>query len=721
MATSFQPSASWRPVDIGGVMHMPGGLIGCYDGANTHELGFMELVDSISGSAGSASLGRDGIQTSTSVLAAQNALATASYIYAVVPESQDSYGNRYLGGYVSLLRMPLSASTTQVQNTCSLTWPTITHTMKDGTQAPDIRYAVYRSGPGGVVMQRIDDPAFPVVNSTASDYVTWVDNFSESTRAAGEVIYTVSENMNVLPSSGRLLTAAGDRLYLAGIEDDPDSVAVSKLRLGGAIAFQDGALLAIDVKGGPITAIGAIDDKLVIFKRARILASLADGPSNAASDSTPYPQVEAITSDVGAKEPAVVFNISGQTEQGLAFESERSIRMLDRSMAIKNIGSLVREYDPLNIVAGLSPRYVDEARFYTSEGKTIVFNTKDDLWSTFEGQTAVAATNWNGTPTWADSDGFCYVEDRNSYRDGDAAYPLRLTLGWMSFTGLQGMARVRSVYLLGEFKSPHTLRVEMAVDYRDSWRVVKEIATSGSMGVDLYGGIYGQTTTPQYTVDTLSAGFTNGDAHSTTQVLSGDGYLQFTTTGSGAWLIAGLASTMPDHSYTTIDNGWELGPGTTQARAIELGSVVTTDVTYTSGDVFKITRSGTTVTYSKNGTVVYTSLVASIAPLYVKVTGNSGTVKSVIVAPSSSPIEVTWSTTLVTVTGNTPIVITPYGGADTVYQHRFDLPVQRFQAVRFRISDTAQSGSAASYSLTEMKLLVSVESGRPGLANRKRR
>lgn len=498
LTLTYHPSASWKPADVGGALYMPGGYLGKYDGSSVTENGFLMMVEGLSGSVGSSSLGAGlGILLSGSQygpLGHSGPIASASFVYEVIPVAYDALGNEEQGGCVSLLQVYLTASSTQVMNTASLAWNTIAHTRRNGDDAPDIRFKVFRTGfLNGVPLttrQRIDDPARPIVNQTGSDSIAFTDTVPTTVQALGEVAYTQLSPTNGPTPGCQFVAGAGDRLYITGLEGRPLDVAPSKLRLGGPVAFADGASFSVDSDGGAITGIGAIDQDIAVFKATRVYHTVADGPDNTLTDTTPYPQPQLVNSDVGAPVPSVIVQSAGADPafQGLVFRSSRGFRLLQRGTTMVDIGARMRRFDPLHVVAGLSPSETEEVRFLTSEGETLVLNTRYNEWSTFPEQTAVAACSWRGRAAYTDSDGRVRVEASGTWLDGSTPYSLRMATGWLPLQGLQGLSRVRRLLVLGDFHSHHRLRVEMAVDYRDSWRVIKEIDTRTALGVTYYGG-----------------------------------------------------------------------------------------------------------------------------------------------------------------------------------------------------------------------------------------
>jgi hypothetical protein len=498
MTLTYHPSASWRTADVGGVLYMPGGYLGKYDGSSVTENGLLLQVEGLSGSVGSASLAaglgvlQSGSQFGT--FSGNGPLASASFVYEVLPVAYDAMGNEEQGGCVQLLQLYLTSSMVGVQNTASLTWNTIAHTRRNGDDAPDIRFKVFRTGflNGGplTTRQRIDDPAHPVVNQTGSDTVTFTDNVPTAVQALGEVSYTQLSPTNAPTPACQFMAGAGDRLYLTGLEGRPLDVAPSKLRLGGPVAFADGASFSVDSDGGAITGIGAIDSDIAVFKSTRVFHTVADGPDNTLTDATPYPPPQLISSDVGAVTPSVIVPSAGSDPelQGLVFRSSRGFRLLQRGITMVDIGARMRAFDGLHVVAGLSPTDSEEVRFYTSEGSTLAMNTRYNEWSTFPEQVSVGACSWQGHAAFTDSDGRVRVESPGTWLDNASPYSMRMTTGWLPLQGLQGLSRVRRLLVLGDFHSHHRLRVEMAVDYRDSFRVVREVDTRTALAVVPYGG-----------------------------------------------------------------------------------------------------------------------------------------------------------------------------------------------------------------------------------------
>jgi len=102
---------------------------------------------------------------------------------------------------------------------------------------------------------------------------------------------------------------------------------------------------------------------------------------------------------------------------------------------------------------------------------------------------------------------------------------------------------------------------------------------------------------------------------SSIESLAGDGYAEFTTAEANTQKMAGLSNGDSDQGFADIDFAFYL-----KANGIisiyESGIRRSANVgTYAAGDVFRVAVEGTTVTYWRNGALVYTSLATPSFPL----------------------------------------------------------------------------------------------------------
>ncbi len=100
------------------------------------------------------------------------------------------------------------------------------------------------------------------------------------------------------------------------------------------------------------------------------------------------------------------------------------------------------------------------------------------------------------------------------------------------------------------------------------------------------------------------------------QIVSGDGKVKFTAAETNTYRMAGFSSINTDANYTSINYALYLRADG-RVYIYELGTLKANATSYVSGDIFTVERTGTTIRYMKNNSVIYTSAVASSGDLVV--------------------------------------------------------------------------------------------------------
>jgi hypothetical protein len=106
----------------------------------------------------------------------------------------------------------------------------------------------------------------------------------------------------------------------------------------------------------------------------------------------------------------------------------------------------------------------------------------------------------------------------------------------------------------------------------------------------------------------------------TVQPITGDGWFEGGPCSNNEWTIFGLTSTPgSNHSASLIDFGFYLQrDGTVDIHENNV-QIVDAVATYVVGDVFRVRRIGTAVTYYKNGVLIHTSAATSSGTIYGRV------------------------------------------------------------------------------------------------------
>ncbi len=144
-------------------------------------------------------------------------------------------------------------------------------------------------------------------------------------------------------------------------------------------------------------------------------------------------------------------------------------------------------------------------------------------------------------------------------------------------------------------------------------KIDRSLPTPESMYTDVFGLDYDETT--GIITKTIGNGWNGGLA--TTDKISKDGYLEYEIRQDDMYVAVGMATSNPDHHYTSMDYAIDHN-GTAGAYVNELGVSKAGSggyTTYVTGDVFRIERIGSTISYKKNGSAFYTSSVSSTKDL----------------------------------------------------------------------------------------------------------
>ena len=329
---------------------------------------------------------------------------------------------------------------------------------------------LYRTTNGGTVFYRVSS----VSNYLFNQGVNISDAASDADIINNEILYTSG---GVLESdstpNAKFSTAGGNRLFLGGLEEEDEIAYSNKQIFGEAVSFSD--FYRIRISSGasadksPMSALGYLDGKLIIFRQNSIYFIQGDGPNDTGAGAT-FTDPEIVSSDVGCVDPRSVLN----GPNGLMFKSRKGIYLLDRGLQTSYIGAAVEDFNLEGICSALVSDKFNEARFYTEGGNCLVYNFLFNSWSTFQVQTSVNADIWANNPV-SIIGGLPFKEVEESFIDDVSPYSVFVITPWLKLSGLQDFGRIYSLNILGEFKSDHTLRVTAYYDYTTNYSEVYNV------------------------------------------------------------------------------------------------------------------------------------------------------------------------------------------------------------------------------------------------------
>lgn len=414
---------------------------------------------------------------------APNGVATGSivagtYLYVAMYEWTDNFGQIHRSAPSESLSVTVGAGDPK---SVTVTVPTLRLTSRP---AASVRIVVYRTKASGTVFYRLSPIASPTVNSTTVDAVTFLDQLADSAIGVNEFLYTnggVLENLG--PPAASMVTTYRGRMFLAGLSE-PNTIAYSKYVVPGeAVAFPGEFLIRVDQRGGPITGMAALDDKLILFKESSIFVLAGDGPTDAGTqDDFGAPQL--VTTDAGCSNPKSIVLVPN----GLMFQTPKGIYLIDRGLNVTYAGQHVESFNGQTITGAALVPNTNQVRFTIADGSALVFDYLMGQWSTFTNHSAVDCDVWLDEFVFVKSNGLVYKENRTLFTDGPGVpIKLKMTTSWLAVAGLQGYQRTRRILVLGEYKGPHTLRVRVGTDYSPAFSQEEYFDTTALVGSGTYG------------------------------------------------------------------------------------------------------------------------------------------------------------------------------------------------------------------------------------------
>ncbi len=459
--------------EIGEALHITGGFLWMYDGVKPVEHGFhlypenMTAVKSDSGGS----------------------MTVQDYYYVATYEWTDAQGNLHR----SAPSIPvLATTTTGSSSSVTVNVPTLRLTYKTGTNV--VRIVLYRWSTAQQLYYQITSITSPTLNNTAVDSIAYVDTLADSSILGNTLLYTTGGVIeNIAAPATNIVSLFQSRLFLVDAED-PNLLWFSKqviqdtpVEMSDLLTIYVAPTISAQGTTGPVTALAALDDKLVIFKKNAIYYLTGIGPDNTGAQNQ-FSEPSFITSTVGCDNPDSLV----LTPQGIMFQSDKGIWLLDRQLGTTYIGAPVEKYN-INVVnSAVTVPGTNQVRFTLDNNYILMYDYYFGQWGTFSNVQAISSVIYQNMHTLLNSLGQIRQETPNTYVDGSTPVTISFTTSWLNLAGLQGFERFYYFYLLGTYFSPHKLQIELSYDYESSPSQVVMISPDNYApawgGENLYGG-----------------------------------------------------------------------------------------------------------------------------------------------------------------------------------------------------------------------------------------
>lgn len=440
---TYQDSSVGRPVELNGVLLIPGAMPYLYDGFSLTEYGFPigpePSTTATQGSGGGMS-------------------ASNTYAYAHVYAWTDATGQIHRSLPTAEFQVALSSSQNQVTHTI----PALRVTRKTGVIIETYRRNLTTNE---TILRRVSSTTAPTYNNTAADSVTFVDQVSDTTAASGEPIYTNGDPApleHVAPPPCKSAAVHRGRLLLAGIAGDPAAIWFSKDVIPGfGVAFNDTLVSRLST-GEAVTAVGSVDSYAVACTGGRAASTWAS--SNDYPDDTGGGGVlkfEQYSGTVGCASPMHI----ARTEDGLAVWSStygaatsgaKGPWLIDRGLRFEQSGTMIEDdaeiFTPTAVVAVPTRNQVRYLGSASDVGATVgVALVREAFFKTWarwnyarHASAIVDATIWQGAVAYLTSDGTVYTETLGEtvLDDLGFAVPHAAEIAAFNFGGVAGYQRI---------------------------------------------------------------------------------------------------------------------------------------------------------------------------------------------------------------------------------------------------------------------------------------
>ncbi len=480
-------SALMDPAEIGSNLNLNAGFLWAYDGVTPVEQNFFLYPDNVEVSATATTGGH---------------LAALVYFYVATYEWSDNQGNVFRSAPSIPISKDLTGTGTST-NTNTVSVPTARLTYK---VASPIKICIYRWSTSQPSYYQVTSITTPVLNSTTTDSISFVDTLADATILGNNLLYT---NGGVVPNSGPPsfvdIFLFDERLFGITSEDrnlmwySKQVIAGTPVEMSDLLTYYVNPNIGPQGSTGPLTCGFQMDDKCILFKESAINYFSGSGPDSTGQNSQ-YSEPIFITSTVGCSNSQSIILVP----QGLMFEFKSAygnqIWLLGRDLQTQYIGAPMEALtQSATVQSAENIPGTNSVRFTLTSGITISYDYFYGQWNTATNVPAISSTIYQGLHTYANNSGDIFQETPGYYLDGDTPVLMSFTTGWINLAGLQGYQRAYSFYLLGTYYSPHKLVIQIAYDYNPApvqQSIINPTNFSPTYGTDLtygsgtpYGGV----------------------------------------------------------------------------------------------------------------------------------------------------------------------------------------------------------------------------------------
>ena len=354
------------------------------------------------------------------------------YQYCLVYEFIDDAGN--------LIESAPSQIFSPPSMTASRQW-TIQHRIPGWISYPQFRLAVYRTVASGTIFYRTAVGTYDLSVSTPTSPITITDNTSDATLVTNKLLYTTGGTVeNIAPPYTQALAFVKNRLWTFEY-GSTDTVWFSKeVREGFFPQFSDLLKVQLPRNYGELTGIAGIDDKLIMLKQFGVYVIVGDGPTETLVGA--FSQAQPVSNGVGCINPRSIV----ETPQGVFFQSQEGIHILDRGMSVQFIGQPL--YKTEGTIIGSTYDPVLNRVFFLSTTDLWVYYMSTGTWHRWTVTNPVDIDYLDGALYLMTTTRILKLTS-GTWQDNGVNYEQRIKLGQMQLSGIQGYQRMYRALVRG--------------------------------------------------------------------------------------------------------------------------------------------------------------------------------------------------------------------------------------------------------------------------------
>jgi len=380
-----------------------------------------------------------------------------SYAVCVVYEYLDDQNKLHRSAPSNAIIQALTGG----NNTINITFTPNYITKRNSTTA-----VIYRSVNLGATFYRTAytyeiDP----LDSSISVNVGGPGDFNDVQLISQEFLYTTGDvlpNTNIGAVKGSI-AEFDNRVFCISAEYKNRVYYTKNIIDGLTPSFNEGQFIELP-PSERITALQTFKSSLIIFTNQDIYVLQGTGPTDLGSNSN-YRGPDLLHSDIGC----VGVNQSCRYRDQVIFFSGKYIYSMTAGAAPVAIGANIEDYLEGLTIQNMHVSAIEEKLYVSVDANfTLVYDFFFSSWSRYMFKSD-QFSKIDSTAYLNRSDNKIRSKAANTYTDNSQPYRMTIELNWMSFVNIQQLQRIYRFIFIGEFKSPHRLKIEFAYDFIDSF------------------------------------------------------------------------------------------------------------------------------------------------------------------------------------------------------------------------------------------------------------